>query len=80
VRPSRACGDDARANAAIATCRRGHLASWAREQRFPKELTMSNTNAAGADGRARRKTLASQLDRLDGVIDDLSEGLNDGAS
>jgi hypothetical protein len=41
---------------------------------------MSNTSVAGADGRARRKTLASQLDRLDGVIDDLSEGLNDGAS
>ena len=37
---------------------------------------MSNTNAAVADGRARRKTLSDQLDRLDGIIDDLSEGLN----
>src|SRR5262249_46273984 len=37
---------------------------------------MSNTNAAVADGRPRRKTLSDQLDRLDGIIDDLSEGLN----
>ena len=27
-----------------------------------------------------RKTLASQLDRLDGILDGLSEGLDDGAS
>ena len=27
-----------------------------------------------------RKTLASQLDRLDQILDTLSEGLNDGAS
>ena len=27
-----------------------------------------------------RKTLASQLDRLDGILDGLSEGLNDVAS
>src|SRR6266567_4548749 len=37
---------------------------------------MSNTSVAGADGKARRKTLSDQLDRLDGVIDDLSEGLH----
>ena len=37
---------------------------------------MSNASVAGADGRSRRKSLADQLDRLDGVIDDLSEGLN----
>src|SRR5215470_868090 len=37
---------------------------------------MSNTNAAVADGKAPRKTLSDQLDRLDRVIDDLSEGLN----
>ena len=38
---------------------------------------MSNTNAAVADGKARRKTLADQLDRLDRVIDDLADGLNE---
>src|SRR5262249_16817614 len=38
---------------------------------------MSNTNAAVADGKARRKTLADQLDRLDQVIDDLAAGLNE---
>jgi hypothetical protein len=27
-----------------------------------------------------RKTLASQLDRLDSILDGLSDGLNDGAS
>ena len=37
---------------------------------------MSNTSVAGADGKARRKTLSDQLDRLDGVIDDLSDGLD----
>ena len=37
---------------------------------------MSTTNAAVADGKAPRKTLSNQLDRLDRVIDDLSEGLN----
>src|SRR6266699_4162553 len=37
---------------------------------------MSNTSVAGIDGKARRKTLSDQLDRLDGVIDDLSDGLN----
>src|SRR5262245_24949707 len=35
-----------------------------------------NTTTAAADGRPRRKTLSQQLDRLDGVIDDLSDGLN----
>src|SRR5262245_24534961 len=42
----------------------------------PRSLMMSNTDAAVPDGRARRKTLSDQLDRLDGIIDDLSEGLN----
>src|SRR5262245_9709642 len=42
----------------------------------PRSLMMSNTDAAVADGKPRRKTLADQLDRLDGIIDDLSEGLN----
>jgi hypothetical protein len=36
-----------------------------------------NTTTAPADGRPRRKTLSDQLDRLDGVIDDLSIGLNE---
>ena len=34
---------------------------------------MSTTNVNGG---APRKTLASQLDRLDGIIDTLAEGLN----
>src|SRR5262245_44753183 len=38
---------------------------------------MSNASVAGADGRARRKTLSDQLDRLDQVIDDLAAGLNE---
>jgi len=37
------------------------------------------TNTTQMNGPAR-KTLASQLDRLDGVIDGLSEGLNDAVS
>jgi len=37
---------------------------------------MSTTNAAVADGRPRRKSLSDQLDRLDGIVDDLSEGLS----
>src|SRR5262245_56120340 len=37
---------------------------------------MSETNTITANDRPRRKTLADQLDRLDRVIDDLSEGLN----
>jgi hypothetical protein len=32
---------------------------------------------ATANGRAERKSLASQLDRLDGILDCLSEGLNE---
>jgi hypothetical protein len=32
---------------------------------------MPDTNAAVSDGKAQRKTLASQLDRLDTIIDDL---------
>src|SRR5262249_35351269 len=35
-----------------------------------------NTTTTVANDRPRRKTLADQLDRLDGVIDDLSDGLN----
>ena len=38
---------------------------------------MSDTNAAVGDGKPQRKTLASQLDRLDSIIDDLSVGLNE---
>ena len=38
---------------------------------------MSNTNSAVADGKPARKTLASQLDRLDGIIDVLADGLNE---
>src|SRR5262245_18493523 len=41
---------------------------------------MSNPSVAVADGRARCKTLSDQLDRLDGIIDDLSEGLNQAVS
>src|SRR5262245_71411 len=37
---------------------------------------MSNPSVAVADGKAPRTTLSDQLDRLDRVIDDLSEGLN----
>ena len=37
---------------------------------------MSETNAAVSDGKPQRKTLASQIDRLDSIIDDLSDGLN----
>ena len=35
---------------------------------------MSTSTVAGTDGRARRKTLSDQLDRLDQVIDDLEIG------
>jgi hypothetical protein len=40
---------------------------------------MSNTNAttATSNGKAPRKTLADQLDRLDGIIDALATGLNE---
>ena len=37
------------------------------------------TNTMQMNGPAR-KTLASQLDRLDSILDGLSEGLDDGAS
>src|SRR5262245_45991323 len=32
------------------------------------------------NGRSQRKTLASQLDRLDGIIDALADGLNEAVS
>src|SRR5262249_37167869 len=38
--------------------------------------SMSDMNTITANDRPRRKTLADQLDRLDRVIDDLSDGLN----
>ena len=38
--------------------------------------TTTNTNTNGQV----RKTLASQLDRLDAILDSLSDGLNDVAS
>ena len=41
-----------------------------------EETSMSDTNTITANDRPRRKTLTDQLDRLDGVIDDLSDGLN----
>ncbi len=42
-------------------------------------MSNTNTNAATAtsNGKAPRKTLADQLDRLDGIIDALATGLNE---
>src|SRR5687768_11197521 len=40
-------------------------------------MSNASVNGAAASGAPRRKTLADQLDRLDGVIDDLSVGLNE---
>jgi hypothetical protein len=37
-------------------------------------MTATNTNT---NGQVQRKTLASQLDRLDSIIDDLANGLNE---
>ena len=37
---------------------------------------MSDPTTTEVNGKPRRKTLSDQLDRLDGVIDDLSDGLN----
>jgi hypothetical protein len=39
--------------------------------------TTTNTNTVGVNGKAPKKNLADQLDRLDRVIDDLSVGLNE---
>ena len=38
---------------------------------------MTNTSTAGFNGKAPRKTLADQLDRLDAIIDALAAGLNE---
>ena len=38
---------------------------------------MSDTTNAAVNGKPARKTLASQLDRLDGIIDVLADGLNE---
>jgi hypothetical protein len=38
---------------------------------------MSNENTATFNGKSHRKTLADQLDRLDGIIDALATGLNE---
>src|SRR5262245_59195870 len=38
---------------------------------------MTNTTTAGFNGKAPRKTLADQLDRLDAIIDALAAGLNE---
>src|SRR5262245_19552822 len=35
------------------------------------------SNSTNTNGRPQRKTLASQLDRLDGIIDALADGLNE---
>jgi hypothetical protein len=35
------------------------------------------SNATNVNGRVQRKSLASQLDRLDGILDVLADGLND---
>src|SRR5262245_7520249 len=44
--------------------------------RYEREFdTMSNT--INTNGRPIRKSLASQLDRLDGIIDTLGDGLNE---
>jgi hypothetical protein len=45
------------------------------EQR-PKEITMTTPTMIG-NGRLQRKTLSSQIDRLDGLLDGLAENLND---
>ena len=37
----------------------------------------TSESPAVGNGRVERKSLASQLDRLDGIIDALAEGLND---
>jgi hypothetical protein len=46
-----------------------------------KDKTMSNTNTntatTNSNGKAPRKTLADQLDRLDNIIDALATGLNE---
>ena len=38
---------------------------------------MTNTSTVGFNGKAPRKTLADQLDRLDAIIDALAAGLNE---
>jgi hypothetical protein len=38
---------------------------------------MSNENTTTFNGKSHRKTLADQLDRLDGIIDALANGLNE---
>jgi hypothetical protein len=38
---------------------------------------MSNENTTTFNGKSHRKTLADQLDRLDGIIDALASGLNE---
>ena len=38
---------------------------------------MTNASTAGFNGKAPRKTLADQLDRLDAIIDALAAGLNE---
>jgi hypothetical protein len=40
-------------------------------------MSDTNTITPGPNGKARRKTLSDQLDRLEQVIDDLAIGLND---
>jgi hypothetical protein len=42
-----------------------------------KEIDMTVTMSPNASGKGQRKTLSSQLDRLDDILDALSDGLNE---